>query len=147
MVPSIKRCDPLKSQLLTPKDRRWLELTRRVALKSNFMKKQVGIILVRGNKILAEGFNKLSHPKILNYPGIDGLHYFSLHAEVAALASAVDVKKATAYLYAYKRSSQTSHPGNAKPCPLCEIYLRKRGINRAVFTTPFGGIGTEIYDN
>jgi deoxycytidylate deaminase len=128
--------DPFANPNFSSKDKRFLELARRVALKSNFKSKQVGVILVRSNTILVEGYNFLSHPKYLEFPGIDGLKYWSLHAEIAALAQIGDTRKATAYLFGYKKG----RIGNAKPCPLCYKYLKLRNVRRVVFTTPFGGV-------
>ncbi len=138
----IKWLDPIQSPLLSQRDRRFMELARRQAIKSNFLRKQVGVVIVKGNRVVASGFNHLSHPMYLQYGGIDGLKYWSLHAEIDCLSAAPDVRKATAYLCAYKKKRF----GNSEPCPLCKIYLKKRGIKRVVFSTPFGGIGEELYD-
>ena len=114
----------------TERDKRFLTLARRIALRSSFFKKQVGVAIVKGNKDLAEGWNRLSHPTYLQFPGIDELRYFSLHAEVDALARANDVRHATAYLFGFKKGRL----GYAAPCGLCRRYLKLRGIKRIVYT-------------
>jgi dCMP deaminase len=137
----IKWADPIQSPLLSQRDRRYLELARRMALKSSFMRKRIGVIIVKGNKIITQGWNKVSHPIVKEFPGVDRFVYWSLHAECSALSKVKDVSGATVYLYGYKKLRS----GNSEPCPLCEIYLRKREISRVVYTTPFGGIGEEVY--
>lgn len=118
--------------MITNKDIRYLELARRQALRSRYIK-QVGAVFVRGNKILAQGVNRVSHPKFMEFKGIDGYEYFSLHAECDALARVGDVDRSTVYLFGIKNKICKS-----KPCPLCELYLRKRGVIRAVYTVKNG---------
>lgn len=131
--------DPLASKDLEARDRRFLMLAKKAAAKSSFRKKQVGVLLVKGNKIVVQAHNYASHTVHLEYPGIDGFKYWSLHAEIAALNSAKeDARKTTAYLFGFKNG----RPGNSKPCPLCERYLRLFHVQKVVHTTPFGGVTT-----
>ena len=115
---------------LSVRDLRFLELARRTALHSTFLRKQVGCLLVKGNKIIARGWNKISHPAVKEFPGISNLLYWSLHSECAALLKAGDVVGATIYLYGIKRG----RPGLSRPCPLCYKYLKLRGVSRIVYT-------------
>ena len=119
--------------MISDKDLRFLQLAMKVALRSSFHK-QVGVVFVKGSRVIVEGVNRISHPKYLEYPGIDGLHYWSLHAEIDALARVDDVRRTIVYLYGIKNG----HKGNSKPCPLCFKYLQSRGVRRIVHTTPTG---------
>jgi deoxycytidylate deaminase len=121
--------------MITVKDKRYLELAKRQALRSQHMPKRVGVVIVRGNKILALGYNKLSHPKVLSFPGIDGYNYWSLHSEIDALSKVEDARGSTTYLWATKARSK-----KAKPCILCEKYLKLRGVVRIVYTSVDGSI-------
>lgn len=125
--------------MIEKKDLRFIELARRIALKSDYPRKQVGVVLVKGHKVIAEGWNKLSHPDYRSLPGVDSLTYWSLHSEAAALLKVSDVRKSTAYLYGFKYG----RPGNAAPCPLCKHYLRLRGVKRVVYT---GVAGEQIHE-
>jgi deoxycytidylate deaminase len=125
--------------MITVKDERYLKLAKRQALRSQHMPKRVGVVIVRGNKILASGYNKVSHPKVLSFPGIDGYNYWSLHSEIDALSKIEDARGSTAYLWATKARSK-----KAKPCALCEKYLRLRGVERIVFTLEDGTVREQI---
>lgn len=109
-----------------------MELARRQAIRSSFIKR-VGVVFVKGRKIIVQGYNKVSSPKYLNFEAIDGFMYWSLHAECDALGKGISVKGSTVYLYGFK-----TRICQARPCPLCERHLRLRGVERAVFTTERG---------
>lgn len=131
-----KTTNPFDSPLLSTKDKRFLELAKRVALRSTFRRKQVGVILVKTNSIVASAWNKASHPLYKSLPGFDKYAYWSLHAEAAAILSVDNVRKTTAYIFGFKYGRF----GNAAPCPLCYKHLKERGVYRVVHTTPFGDI-------
>lgn len=124
--------------MIIDRDHRFIDLARRQAFRSLYLPKRVGVLITRGTKILVEGFNKVSHPAHLKFPGIDGYTFYSLHAEMDALFRLSNPREArgtTVYIYGMKVRSH-----NAKPCPLCERYLRLYKVKRVVFTDEVGSV-------
>ena len=112
---------------------RLLKAAKDVALKSKGMRRQFGCVLVDGKRILASGYNKLSHPKVPNITTQNGERKFwGLHAEVSALLKCTfDIRGMSIYIW-----GQNATTGNlvfSGPCDLCQQVLKERGIKQAIF--------------
>jgi len=110
---------------------RFFDLARRVSLKSP-SKYKLGCVIVSKNKIINVGFNDMNktHPKANSA-------YKTLHAEIDALIG-LDTsitKGCVVYLYREYKSGQ---PAIAKPCPSCELALKKAGIKTVYYTSDNG---------
>lgn len=117
---------------------RFLKLAHEMALKSTEMKRQFGVAIVDGNKVIATGRNRKSHPKIPTITSQDGTRrYFGLHAECDALLRCdFSVKRASVYIWGQNVS--TGSLCYSGPCDLCQRLLIARGIKQAIFPTQDG---------
>ncbi len=117
---------------------RFLKVAYEMALKSTEMKRQFGVVIVDGGKIIATGRNRKSHPKIPTITSQNGERkYFGLHAEIDALLKCdFSVKRAVVYIWGQNVS--TGNLCYSGPCDLCQRLLRDRGIKQAIFPTKDG---------
>lgn len=112
---------------------RFLKVAREMALKSKEMKRQFGAVVVDGNKILATGRNRKSHPKMPKITSQNGeRRYFGLHAEIDALLKC-DFSVRGATVYVWGQNVSTGNLCFSGPCDLCQRLLKERGIKLAIF--------------
>lgn len=117
---------------------RFLKVAREMALKSTEMKRQFGVVVVDGNKVVATGRNRKSHPKIPTITSQNGERkYFGLHAECDALLKC-DFSVRHAVVYIYGQNVSTGNLCFSGPCDLCQRLLKDRGIKTAFFATKDG---------
>jgi deoxycytidylate deaminase len=110
---------------------RFFDLAKKIRVHSDHYQHQLGCVIVKKNRIVSVGFNKLkTHPKSTH-------KYNSLHAEVDALIKAIpeDCKGAEAYVYREKRTGQL---GNARPCASCYSALQAAGIKVIYYSSEEG---------
>lgn len=117
---------------------RFLKLAREMALKSTEMKRQFGVAIVDGNKVITTGRNRRSHPKIPLITSQDGTRrYFGLHAEIDALLKCdFSIRRSSVYIWGQNVS--TGSLCFSGPCDLCQIILKDRGIKQAIYPTKDG---------
>jgi len=112
---------------------RFLKQAREMALKSTEMKRQFGVVIVDGNKAVATGRNRKSHPKIPTITSQNGeRRYFGLHAECDALLKC-DFPVRNMIIYIWGQNVSTGNLCFSGPCDLCQRLLRERGIKHAIF--------------
>lgn len=123
--------------MLTKKEVHWFNLAREEMLKSTFTRIHIGCIIVKGNKVLARGFNiEKSHPKQkhLNkrFRKFTTQHAY-IHSELNAVlhSQTRDLEGATCYIY---REDNHGNLACCKPCPACEFLLRQVGIATVYYT-------------
>jgi|SRR5665213_212240 deoxycytidylate deaminase len=117
---------------------RFLKVAHEMALKSTLMKRQFGVVLVDGNKIIATGRNRKSHPKIPTITSQNGERkYFGLHAECDALLKC-DFSVRGAKVYIWGQNVSTGNPCYSGPCDLCQRLLKERGVKQAIFPSKDG---------
>ncbi len=122
------------------KHTRYLKVAKAMALRSTEMKRQFGVVIVDGNKILATGRNRKSHPKIPTITSQNGQRrYFGSHAECDALLKC-EFSIRHAIVYIWRRNVSTGNLCASNPCDLCQTILKERGIKQAVFPLKDGGI-------
>ena len=118
---------------------RFLKLAKEMALKSTEMKRQFGVAIVDGNKVVATGRNRKSHPKIPTITSQNGeRRYFGLHAEIDALLKC-DFSVRNTVVYIWGQNVSTGNLCASNPCDLCQRILKQRGIKQAVFPLKKGG--------
>jgi deoxycytidylate deaminase len=115
-----------------------MRLARKLSEKSEH-KFQVGAVIVKGNKVLGIGFNKVKTSPQSIHP------WRTRHAECDALISCglENTVGATAYVY---RLLKNGSGAMSKPCESCEKMLKTRGIKKVYYTSPVeSGWETEDY--
>ena len=116
---------------LTAKHRRYFELAKRMARKSNHYQYKLGCVIVNRGRIVGIGINKLkTHPRSWH-------DYSMIHAELDAILSVpvADLKDATVYVY---RQTKAGELALAKPCRTCQKMLRDCNIRKVCYTTDGG---------
>lgn len=101
------------------------------ALKSNY-KIKIGAVIFNGRRVISTGHNaahrsaRKLHPRYQNYKG-------SVHAEVDAILKArTDLRRMKILVVRY--SPRSKNLLLAKPCRLCEEYLRHVGIKKVFYS-------------
>ena len=118
---------------------RFLKVAREMALKSTEMKRQFGVAIVDGNKVIATGRNRKSHPKIPTITSQNGeRRYFGLHAEIDALLKC-DFSVRNMVVYIWGQNVSTGNLCYSGPCDLCQSLLKERGVKEAIFPMKHGG--------
>lgn len=112
---------------------RILQVAHNMALKSND-KFRLGAALVRRNRVISAGVNNMrkTHPLVQKHaPDIDFL--LGVHAEIHCCigVSAKDLWRAELYVVRLLRNGQRAL---AKPCKICQSYLRSVGVAGVWFT-------------
>lgn len=123
--------------MLTKKELHWFKQAKKEADKSTFYRIKIGCIIVKGNKILARGYNiAKSHPRQKYLNGkyrkfITKNNY--IHAELSAILHSTtdNLDGATCFLY---REDNNGIMCCCKPCPACEFILKQVGITTIYYT-------------
>jgi deoxycytidylate deaminase len=116
---------------------KFFDMAKKIRVKSDHWQHHLGCVIVKKNRIVSVGFNKLkTHPKSPH-------KYNSLHAEIDALikASPEDLDGAHAYVYREKRNGQL---GNARPCSSCFSALQEANIKVIYYSSESGYQEEEI---
>ena len=112
---------------------KFFELAKKVSRHSEHSSHKIGAVLVKRNKVMGVGFNKIkTHPK--------SNHSFKMiHAELSAIlnASKSDLNGCSIYVY---RETKDNLPANSKPCLYCQRLLKDVGIREAFHT------GDKVYE-
>lgn len=114
-----------------------IRIASKQALKSKFEQHRLGAVIVKGNRILATGYNERRYSKIIGSP--------TLHAEAAAILKLLkenrlgDLAGATMYVSRFTRGGRI---GLAHPCQACLDLINSVGINRVCYTTDDQGVAT-----
>jgi deoxycytidylate deaminase len=110
----------------------FLNLAKKASKSSDHHSHQIGAILVKKNKIIGMGSNKIkTHPKS-NHP-------FSMtHAELSAILSADNSKEVEGCdIYVYRETKDGIY-ANSQPCQHCESLLKSFGIKNVIHTVKNG---------
>lgn len=110
---------------------KFFKKARQASLKSQSDPK-LGAVVVKKNEEISFGFNdmKKTHPRATS-------PFKTLHAEIDALIgkSWDELEGSDVYVYREFKSGQLAM---SKPCPSCELALRRAGIRRVFYTTNGG---------
>jgi deoxycytidylate deaminase len=86
-------------------------------------------LVVNRNRVISVGYNsRKTHPAARN------TKMSMIHAEQDAILRASDVDLMGADIYV-ARARRSGLPGLAKPCPVCDEFIRRKGIRRVIYTT------------
>ena len=107
-----------------------LELARQVSLKSEF-KVKVGVVIVKGNRVLSFGYNQIRHLSrgVVKYSAFS----HSAHAERIA-CSKVERNKLKGATIFISRSFKDGMPALAAPCNDCLNLIKDMKIAKVVYT-------------
>ena len=106
---------------------RYFNLAQKMSFKSDHKQHLIGGCLVKKNKIISLGFNKVkTHPKS------NSLHQH-IHCELDCILG-IDkelLEGATLYLY---RQNKQGVPSICRPCRFCEVLLKEVKIKKVCYT-------------
>ena len=102
---------------------------------------RLGAVVAKGNRVLGVGFNNQgkTHPIMRKYdPG--EFRPGGIHAEVKACQGASYRELSNAEIYV-ARILRSGEPALAKPCEICQRFLRAMGVKKAYYSMPEGRMG------
>lgn len=111
---------------------KFFKLARMLSFKSDHPKHQLGVVIVKKDRIISLGINKYkTHPR--------STHPFKfIHAEYDAIISCKeDLKNSVAYIY---RETKNGNIALSRPCEHCMKALRDAGVKKICFSTYTGYI-------
>lgn len=134
----------LIANALLPRDKRYFDIAKTVALSSDF-KIQVGAIAVHGGKVIASSASSnKTHPLQRMYNSYrdfvhEGLVFDKLHAEIGLISQIqrtnINPKDISIYIY---RICKSREHGLARPCEGCMQALLDIGIRNIYYSTDVG---------
>lgn len=106
-----------------------------MAKKSEYRPYKIGACLMRGSRVISGGFNQIkTHPITRRFEN----HYITgLHAEMHACVGVNEKNLKGADIYVI-RARRDNTIGLAKPCSICQCFLRELGIRRVYFSNNDG---------
>lgn len=114
---------------LSPRDQRFINLAMEQAALST-SKNRHGALVVRGNRILARGFNRdINDPQIVSQAHVK--LWCSIHAEIACLDQVKDAAGSTIYV---ARVNRKGIIGDSRPCTRCYHSILAAGVKKIVHT-------------
>lgn len=131
----------------TTRQKRYFTLAQTAANQSSFRATisnksfAIGCVIVNGNYVVANGFNKnKSHP-IQHQNNIKSLHYdapfANLHAEIDALIRSRYHDLTNCEIYVFRQNAN-GNLANCRPCPACMNAIKNSGIRHVYYTNDNG---------
>lgn len=123
---------------------KYFEMTKKVAMNSEFNKTHIGCIAVYKGKIIGSGFNSdKTHPMQYHYNRYRQSNNMNLlpkiHAEIMCLSNIkgldIDFKRVKLFIYRIRNDQPF---GIARPCPACMQAIIDMGIENIYYTTDVG---------
>ncbi len=113
MFPPILKTKPYEGEL-----NGWLKVAHKLSLDSTHPQHKMAAVIVRGGNVLSLAVNS---------------HSWGRHSEVRAISKVDDVRGATVYVMRANRRI-------SKPCKMCGLILKERGISKAIYINKDGEI-------
>lgn len=118
--------------MITSKDSRFIDIARKMSLKSSHSRYLLSAILVRGSRILSIGINK-DNAAIKPYirktrPNIN------LHAEVDCLAGITKDQSYKTTLYITGYTAAGNNLKSSRPCTSCLGFIEAMKVKKVVYT-------------
>lgn len=109
------------------KQEHFLALARIISKKSDHHTHKMGAVLVKRNKVISVGFNKMKTHTKSNHP------FKMIHAEFDAIlgCSQEDLDGSDLYVF---REYKNGELACAKPCPHCQKLIELSGIENVFYT-------------
>lgn len=99
---------------------------------------RLGAVVVKGRKVVSTGYNQMSktHPMMQRF-NRDTEYLPRIHAEIHSCLGvpAGDLNGADVYV---GRIFKNGNPALAKPCIICERFLRSVGVDKVYYSTDTG---------
>lgn len=112
-------------------NKRFFELAKRASIHSDHHSHKIGAVIVRKNKIVSFGFNKLKTHNKSNTP------YKAVHAEFSSILSAGRMDLSGCEIYVYRERKDGSL-GSSKPCIFCEQLIKNVNLKKVHYTIDNG---------
>ncbi len=110
-----------------------LNLAKKKANESTFLRARVGCVITKGGRVISTGINKTKRAKDSARP-----MYESIHAEEAAILRVLrrpdGLKHLAGSTIFITRVLKNGETGLAKPCPSCQALINSVGIKKVVHT-------------
>ena len=121
------------------KNKRYIELAKRVAEQSNYGKFRHGAVLVKGSSVRSVSCNKHRHCSFGARFRKEGFGEATLHAELGAILGMDRSVTQGADVYV-ARINKEGDARISKPCSMCEAAMRHVGVRRVYYTNESGKI-------
>lgn len=121
------------------KNKRYIELAKRVAEQSNYGKFRHGAVLVKGSSVRSVSCNKHRHCSFGARFRKEGYGDATLHAELGAILGMDRSVTQGADVYV-ARINKEGKARISKPCSMCESAMRHVGVRRVYYTNENGKI-------
>src|SRR3990167_11544742 len=114
-----------------------IRIAIKIAHESKFKRARVGAVVVRGNRVLSTGCNRIGFSKYLP----DRLFRESVHAEAQAILELLKHKRGNELVGSNMYVSRINNSGIARfsrPCSACQLLIEAVGIRKVFYTTNQG---------
>lgn len=128
--------------LLSKKDRKLIELAKRISYQSDFTQKH-GAVLSKGSTVINTAFNKNKFSSFAMRFKKQNPKDATIHAELGAILN-MDRKQTEGSIVYVVRTNKQQEFRMSKPCDMCEEALRWVGIKKVVYSTNSGFEETKL---
>ena len=138
--------DGIQCHLLAGKERRFVELGKKIAESSDFGEYRHGAVLVKGGSVISTSANKNSYASWGNRFRKRDCGHATHHAELGCILG-IDrsvTKGATIYVVRIGKSGDLKL---SKPCDMCRDVLQHVGIKKVVYTIDDTLVGSNRITN
>lgn len=114
-----------------------IRLATKAAKGSKFVRARVGAVIVRGNRVLATGCNRIGYSRLLP----DRAFPESIHAEQQAILQLLKERRQHEMVGSTMYVSRVNNLGMARlsrPCDSCQRLIESVGIRKVIYTTDTG---------
>ena len=127
---------------VSKKNRRYLQLAKKMAECSTYGNFRHGAVLVRSGAVINFGINSEKYSSIgAKYrPEEKGVSTY--HAEIKAILNIPRSQTKGAIMYVARASKGKKEERMSKPCKMCHAVLQERGIRQVYYTVDDKIIGT-----
>lgn len=116
-----------------------IRLATKKAHESQFSRARVGAVIVRGNRVLSSGVNRIGYSKF----DLGRKRPESIHAEAQAILELLKHRRQAELVGAdiyISRVDRNNNTRMAKPCNHCAKLIEAVGINDVIYTTDTGTV-------
>jgi len=128
--------------LLSKKDKKLIELAKRISYQSDFMQKH-GAVLSKGSTVINTAFNKNKFSSFAMRFKKHNPKDATIHAELGAILNMGRKQTEGSIVYVVRTNKQQEFR-MSKPCNMCEEALRWVGIKKVVYSTNGGFEETKL---
>ena len=114
-----------------------LRLATKAAKESKFVRARVGAVIVRNNRVLSIGCNRIGFSHFLRSRAFPE----SIHAEQQVIINLLKERRGDELVGSTMYVSRVNNSGTARlsrPCAYCQRLIEAVGIRRVIYTTNTG---------